>query len=259
MSAELSEEEGRAGEWAEGATAPDTLALGQNEVHVWRASLNLTDARLRELSYVLAPDEAEKAARFHFRKDHDHFVAARGILRSLLGLYLGTAPARIRFAYNRYGKPSLEAVSGEDSLHFNVSHSNGLALYAFTRGREVGIDVEYARADFACEEVAGRFFSASEVSALRALGTGDYTEAFFNCWTRKEAFIKALGEGLSCPLASFSVSLAPSEPAALLSVEGRDVEPSRWFLRELHPGRGYAAALALEATGCSLKFYRWPG
>jgi 4'-phosphopantetheinyl transferase len=256
VSAELSKEEGRGEEWA---TATDTLTLGKDEVHVWRASLNLTDAPLRELSCVLAPDEVARAARFHFRKDHDHFVAARGILRSLLGLYLGTNPARIRFAYNSYGKPSLEAVSGEDALHFNVSHSNGLALYAFTRGREVGIDVEYARADFACKEVAERFFSASEVSALRALGTGDYTEAFFNCWTRKEAFIKALGEGLTCPLASFSVSLIPREPAALLSVEGRAVEPSRWSLRELHPGRGYAAALALEAAACSLKFYRWPG
>ena len=120
MSAELSEEEGRGEEWAEWATAPDTLTLGKDEVHVWRASLNLRDARRRQLSYVLARDEVGRAARFHFRKDHDHFVAARVILRSLLGLYLGTNPARIRFAYNSYGKPSLEAVSGEDALHFNV-------------------------------------------------------------------------------------------------------------------------------------------
>lgn len=259
MWADLSEEESPEGECAGWATAPDGPTLGAEEVHVWRASLNLTPVRLRELFSVLAPDEVTKAKRFHFPKDQNHFVAGRGILRSLLGSYLHTDPARLRFSYNSYGKPSIQATGGEHEIKFNVSHSNGLALLAFTRGHEVGVDVEYVRADFACAEVAERFFSPSEVSALRALDAGDFTEAFFNCWTRKEAFIKALGEGLSCPLASFSVSLAPREPAALLGVEGGAEALSRWFMRELHPRRGYAAALALEAAACSLKCYTWPG
>lgn len=259
MWAGSSEEEGHRNECEGWATAPDGPTLGAEEVHVWRASLNLAPVRLRELFSVLAPDEVTKAARFHFPKDRNHFVAARGILRSLLGSYLHTDPARLHFSYNSYGKPAIEAAGGEHEIKFNVSHSNGIALLAFIRGREVGVDVEYVRADFACAEVAERFFSPSEVSALRALYAGDFTEAFFNCWTRKEAFIKALGEGLSCPLASFSVSLAPREPAALLSVEGRAEVLSRWFMRELHPWRGYAAALAFKAAACSIKCYTWPG
>jgi 4'-phosphopantetheinyl transferase len=234
------------------------LTLARDEVHVWRASLEQPGARVGELRALLSPEEKGRAARFHFEKDRAHFVVARGVLRTLLGLYLGSRPAELNFTYSPFGKPALalDRPSAPPIL-FNVSHSGGLALYAFTRGREVGVDVEQARADFAGEEIAARFFSAREVECLRAVGQDLRTEAFFNCWTRKEAYIKAIGEGLSRPLDSFAVSLTPGEPAALL-YSANASEPSRWSFRELKPAPGYAAALAVEGHGWRLLCYDWP-
>jgi 4'-phosphopantetheinyl transferase len=211
---------------------------------------------LGELSALLNPEESERAARFHFEKDRAHFIVARGVLRTLLGLYLGSRPAELGFAYSPFGKPSLARETGVHPVRFNVSHSGALALYVFTRGREVGIDVEHARADFAGDDIATRFFSAREVAALRAVAPALRTEAFFNCWTRKEAYIKAIGEGLSHPLDTFAVTLAPGEPAALLHSADAS-ESSRWTLRELNPAPGYAAALAVEGRGWKLRCYDW--
>ena len=134
-------------------------------------------------------NERERAARFHFQKDRDHFVAARGILRLILGHYLDQPPEQLRFSYGPFGKPSLAGEADGQQLQFNVSHARGLALYAFARGRALGIDIEYVRADLAGDEIAERFFSRQEVSALRALPENARTHAFFNCWTRKEAYM----------------------------------------------------------------------
>jgi 4'-phosphopantetheinyl transferase len=143
-------------------------------------------------------------------------------------------------------------------LRFNASHSNALALYAVAREREVGIDLEFVREDFAGFEIAERFFSPREVSALRALPEGERVEAFFDCWVRKEAYIKARGEGLSHPLHTFTVSLTPGEPAALLHTEGDSREAARWSLVGLYPCEGYRAALASEGGPPSLSCWRWP-
>ena len=235
---------------------PPVTALPGDEVHVWRARLDAPPERVRRLLDFLAPDERERAGRFHFQRDRDHFTVARGLLRSILGGYSSFGPERLRFEYGAQGKPSLAAEHNPGGLRFNVSHSHGVALFAVTRDREVGVDVERVSARVSCEEIAGRFFSPREVEGLRALPAALREAAFFNCWTRKEAYIKARGEGLTLPLDGFDVSLAPGEPAALLANRLDPEDVSRWSLRELHPWPGFAAALAVEGRGWRLKCWR---
>ena len=233
---------------------PENLAAAAGEVHVWRARLDQDEATLLRLARLLSADERARARKFYFRRDRDHFVAARGALRTILGRYAATPPELLCFSYNEYGKPAL---SGGGPLRFNASHSNGVALYAVTAGREVGVDLEFVRADFAGVEIAESFFSRREVSALRALPPGALTDAFFDCWTRKEAYIKARGEGLSHPLERFTVSLAPGEPAALLCTDDDPREAARWSLVRLPPGEGFRAALAVEGGMPTVRRWRW--
>jgi 4'-phosphopantetheinyl transferase len=223
-----------------------TLPLADDEVHVWYATLDLDAPRVRDLQSILTPDEQARAERFHFKRDRDRFIVAHGLLRVILARYVGTNPENLRFCHSLYGKPFLVTASGQEMLNFNLSHSQGLALYAITRNREIGVDLEYVRTDFACEQVAERFFSPREKATLRSLPEEIKYEAFFACWTRKEAYIKARGEGLSLPLDQFDVSMSPGEPALLLYTGGDPQETSRWSLRELKPSTGYAAALAVE-------------
>jgi len=234
------------------------LILGDDEVHVWRAALNIKESRVQSLRRTLTADERARAERFHFQKDREHFIVARGLLRAILGRYLDVEPSQLRFSYSPYGKPSLAGEFNADALCFNLSHADGLALYAVTRGRQLGIDIERVRAELADEQVAERFFSPREVAVLRALSGNMQPQAFFNCWTRKEAYIKARGEGLSLPLDQFDVSLAPGEPAALLRTSGDSQEAFRWLLRELAPGLGFVAALAVKGQSWQLKCYQWP-
>ncbi len=226
------------------------LQLGEGEIHVWRLDLSRVRQQVGGLLSCLSKDERERASRFHFQKDREHFIAARGVLRVLLGRYLNLTPEELRFQYSSYGKPSLDVGPDGERLSFNLSHSHERALLAFTRAGEIGVDLEFMRADFACHEVAERWFSNREVEIFSALPGSLRTEAFFNCWTRKEAYVKARGEGLSHPLKSFSVSLAPDEAARFLSIEGDRLQCSRWSLQNLHVAEGYAAALAVENTCC---------
>ncbi len=240
------------------SSPPKKLILGHDEVHVWRAALNTKESRIQSLRRTLTADERARAERFHFQKDRDQFTVARGVLRVILGRYLDVDPSRLRFSYSPYGKPSLERESGGGDLCFNLSHAGEMALYAVTRGREIGIDVEPIRTDFANEQIAERFFSPREVAALRALSGNMQPQAFFNCWTRKEAYIKARGEGLSLPLDQFDVSLVPGETAALLNTSGDPQEVFRWSLREVAPAAGYVAAVAVEGDDWQLKCWQWP-
>ena len=242
-------------EWPAQPESP--IFLAPDEVHIWRASLDQVKSAVGASYDILADDERRRADKFYFARDREHFIVGRSVLRRILGRYIEVSPDRISFDYNQYGKPALSAETGDQQLRFNVSHSHALALYAFARGREVGVDIEFAREDFASLEVAGHFFSPQEIAILRALPASDLTRAFFNCWTRKEAFIKALGEGLSHPLDRFVVSLRPGERASLLSVDGQPQEAARWSLRELFPGAGYAAALAVEGEMPVLRCMQW--
>ena len=244
--------------WTLPPPSPRPFPLGREEVHVWQAALDLPEAGVWELRRLLSEDEQRRAEGFYFPRDRARYVVGRGLLRTLLGGYLDRDPVGLRFSYSAYGKPRLAGPAGEPALHFNLAHSGGLALYALARGRELGIDVEQVRPDFAGEEIAARFFSPREVAALRAVPAGLRREAFFHCWARKEAYLKATGKGLSLALDGFDVALAPGEPAALLAVRDNPAEAGRWSLRALEPAPGYVAALAVEGHSWRLHCGCWP-
>lgn len=228
---------------------PDQLSLPVSEVHVWRASLEQPLPIVASLRQLLSKDEETRAARFHFEKDQRHFIVARGILRKLLGRYLGMAPAELRFSYADHGKPHLAPQTAQplSQLNFNLAHSGGLAVYGFTGLGEIGIDVEQIKPDFTGDDIARRFFSVAEVACLDQLPLNERALAFFNCWTRKEAFIKAKGMGLSLGLDQFDVTLAPHQKAQLLRTRWDESEANRWSLRALDIGAGYVGAVAVEA------------
>jgi 4'-phosphopantetheinyl transferase len=234
---------------------PESIDLLPDEVHVWRASLSVSPSQLQALSPILSADERQRAERFHFEKDRGAFIAGRALVRTLLGRYLHREPSQLEFHYGASGKPRL--AGDESALRFNLSHSHGLALYAFSRARELGIDVEHIRSNADAEKIAGRIFSAQEVAVFRSLPARQREKAFFDCWTRKEAYIKAKGDGLTAALDAFSVSLSPREPAALRNVRDDATEVSRWSLRGLEPGPGYAGAIVAEGNDWRLKCWEW--
>jgi 4'-phosphopantetheinyl transferase len=197
---------------------------------------------IARLGALLDDVERARAARFRFDRDRRRYIVRHGRLRQLLGGYLGCAPARVRLAWGRFGKP---IVAG-GGLHFSVSKSRRLALYAVALDREVGCDVEYRDARYAAQRIAERFFSPAEVRALRGLDPARQTEGFFNCWTRKEAYLKARGDGLGAALDSFDVTLAPGEPAALL--RGGD----GWSVAAFEPAPGFQAAVVAAGADCRI-------
>jgi 4'-phosphopantetheinyl transferase len=224
--------------------APATLSPQTGEVHVWRVDLEQPEQVVTQFRATLEQDELYRADRFHFEKDRRAFVVSRGFLRHVIGRYLRTKPEALRFSYGAYGKPALDGEHKHSPLRFNMSHSRGVALVAVTESTELGVDVEYIRADFATEDIARRFFSPREVEAFNALPNEQRVAAFFRCWSRKEAYIKAIGRGLSQPLDGFDVTLGPGEPAALLRADEDDV--SRWSMSDLDVSEDYAAALVVE-------------
>jgi 4'-phosphopantetheinyl transferase len=232
-------------------------ALTPDAVHVWRISLDIGDTMLSRLRAILADDERQRADRFHFEKDRRHFTAGRGALRTILAGYLGRRPEEVRFDYANYGKPLLAGTN--ETLRFNLSHSHGLALLAVTLAREIGVDIEFIRDNLERdgELLAERFFSRQEVAVLRSLPTDLRREAFFHCWTRKEAYIKAHGMGLSLPLDQFDMTLHPDEPAALLATRHDPAEAQRWSMRSLLPAAGYVGALAVEGHSWRLECGHW--
>jgi 4'-phosphopantetheinyl transferase len=236
---------------------PPGVTIASNEVHVWRASLDASPTQIDTFMQILAADEQARANRFYFQIDRERFISAHGILRSILGLYLNQAPKCLSFRYGAHGKPALSFESGVDAIRFNLSHSHEVALYAITRGREIGIDVELIR-DLEVVQIAERFFSRQETAILGAMPASVRKHAFFLCWTRKEAYIKARGEGLSLPLDQFDVSLIPGEPAALLCTRPNSDEADRWSMQELNPGTDYVAAIAVEGGDWSLSCWQWP-
>jgi 4'-phosphopantetheinyl transferase len=231
---------------------PSNLTLTDNEIHVWKADLNCEKADIQQLFSLLSPDEQQKAARFYFEKDRHHYSTARGLLRLILSSYLAQGPRNIRFNYNSYGKPALDS----DLLQFNVSHSHELALYAVARHCNVGIDLEYMRTDFGWRQIAEQYFSTQELHSLVQLPESQQCRAFFDGWTRKEAYIKAKGQGLSIPLSQFDVSLSPIEPAALLHTQWDPLEPAQWTLHALNPGEGYAGAIAVQGRDCQIRYWQ---
>ena len=229
--------------WKSGPPAP---VIWQNEVHVWRARLDVPWSWT--LDEALCLDDRTRADRFKFESDRRRFCVARASLRLILSRYLKSKPGRLQFETGEFGKPFFANEKLSAGLRFNLSHSHQLALIAITRDREIGIDLEYMRSDFATDDVANHFFSTAEVQQFREVPAESKTQSFFNCWTRKEAYIKARGEGLYCPLNQFDVSVGPDTPAMLLDsrVDATDVQ--RWSFHNIAAGDRYAATMAVEAN-----------
>jgi len=225
-------------------TGPVKPAIWQNELHVWRARLDADWSSSFE--EALSREDRTRADRFKFESDRRKFCAARASLRLILGRYLQTKPGRLQLQTNEFGKPFLADQKRSQGIRFNLSHSHELALIAITRDREVGVDVEFMRPDFVSDEMVTHFFSRVEVEQFRVVPERLRTESFFNCWTRKEAYIKARGEGLHCPLDQFDVFVAPGTPAMLLESRIGINETERWSFNDINAGDGYAASVAVE-------------
>lgn len=219
------------------------LQLPTGEVHIWSVRLDPPAERVEALGRALAQDERDRANRFRFDRHRRQYIVGRGALRALLGAYTGTRPELVRFTYGPRGKPFLE---GSGDLFFNLSNSDEMALVGFVRGREIGMDIEFLKPMPDCEQIAERFFSESERVVLRGIPQEKKEEAFFNCWTRKEAYLKAVGEGLAAPLDSFDVTLVPGEPPRMLTLRGDAEAASRWWLEHFRLSPEYIGALALE-------------
>lgn len=233
---------------------PKRIEINKDEVHIWRARLEVPDGQVKMWQLYLSCDELQRAQRFLFAKDRNHFIVARGVLRKILSYYIEKQPYEIRFDYNKYGKPFLPYEFGGELFRFNLSHSSSICLYAISQNREVGIDIEYIREDFSDLEIADRFFSPDEVAVLRSLPVADQKKGFFLCWTRKEALIKAKGKGLSIPLDQFDVSLIPGQPAKLLKTKYDRHDGNRWTLFNIDLFADYAAALAVEGQNLQIKY-----
>jgi len=236
--------------WPKGPSNPQ---LTTDAVHVWQADLNVSLDHLRVYKTLLGDDENERAERFHFDRDREHYIAGRGMLRVLLGRYLHESPTEIEILYSEHGKPFLSG--GE--LRFNLAHSGNLVLYAFCLDDAIGVDLEAERELTDALAIAERFFSPGERKTLRSLPRELQTTAFYRCWTRKEAFIKAVGEGLSYPLSAFDVTLTPGEPVRLLSIGGNKDDARQWTLFSVVVPEGYQGALAVEATGKQLQLWEY--
>jgi len=240
-------------------TSPQAPSLEGGDVHVWSVELDRGDGAVTPLLACLAPDERERAARFYFESDRRRFTVARATLRAILGRYLAREPETLAFAYGPHGKPTLAAGCGDGALRFNLSHSHGVALIGITRQRDIGVDVERIRCIPDLEALAERCFAAGETAALRRLTTAQRAEAFFRCWTRKEAYLKALGDGLARPLDAFEVSLLPNEPARLLSVARDPEEVFRWAFWGLAVAPDAIGAVAVSGRGGRVACWRWDG
>jgi 4'-phosphopantetheinyl transferase len=245
--------------------------LPDDEVHLWRVDLAVVAQPEQRWQQILSADERTRAARFHFPKDRKYFTATRALLRIILGSYVGCNPTELSFRYSVKEKPSLNrnldrtlnrtsdrvphpaSSHSESQVEFNVSHSGDVALLAFSRGRTLGVDVEQLREIFDQAAIARRFFSEQEQTQLAELPPSEQHLGFFRCWTRKEAYIKAQGAGLSLPLDRFDVSLKTGERNALLSTRPDETEAAQWSLQEVPAGEGYVGALCVRGHGWRLK------
>lgn len=228
------------------AVPPEDLCLRKSELHVWYTSLELEARQVGVLWNTLSSDEKTRAQRFFSKNDRNSFVVARGLLRTILGRYLRRQPATFTFSYNQYGKPQLPPAERQESIYFNLSHSGTRALFAFTLMGSVGIDIEYMRAHD-LEAIARRFFSKDEQTALEKTSAEFKPDAFYTCWVRKEAFIKAHGKGLSLALDSFDVLSTAGQARWCNGNEPVDRE-IRWSIIDLPVDAGYRGALVAQAT-----------
>jgi 4'-phosphopantetheinyl transferase len=231
--------------------------LKQNEVHVWLIQTRQANAPLARVTVCLSDAERDRANRFKFDVDRERYIVSHTAMRSILARYLGCDPSEIAYAIGAHGKPELAPASRILQLEFNLSHSNDAALVAVAPGRAVGVDIEHIQQKLGWQEIADRFFAPGEIQKLHALPSGEQLRAFFTCWTRKEAYIKAKGGGLSIPLQEFEVSLARDEdPAILWHAEGAQ-ETQPWQFGAIDSPAGYVASIAVEGGGSVVRQFCW--
>ena len=235
---------------------PLRVRLGWDEVHVWRVRLDYGRAVVQTARAILSADEVARADRFKFDEHRDRFTIARAALRRLLGAYLGIEPAAIQFHTTRHGKPFVKHLLHGEELCFNLSHSHDMALVGFTIRRRIGVDIEHLRRIVDMESIARHFFAEPEVESLFNLPQPLRHTAFLHCWTRKEAYIKAIGEGLSHPLDQFCVNLVPGEPPRLLSNERDPDAVHRWRYADIDADPDYLGSLIVESAGGQVAEWR---
>jgi 4'-phosphopantetheinyl transferase len=229
-----------------------SFELSGRGVHVWTLRTGASDAVAANFEPVLAPDEKDRAARFRFDRLRHSFVIRRGALRYLLGRYLDRHPASIRFNYGSKGKPAVASAVG---IEFNTTHSGGLSVFAFTVGCQIGVDLEQIRLLTETQHIADRFFCSEEAAEIMSLPPSERERAFFYCWTRKEAYVKAIGDGLSAPLDEFRVTLQPNQPARFIHLAHDMKAAKAWTLHDLRLASDYAAALAYRDRQRSLSVF----
>ena len=236
---------------------PKNWSLLSEDVHVWCSFLNQSTSRVQTLAQLLSQNERTRAERFYLERDRNRFIVGRGLLRTILSSYLGINASQLQFCYGAHGKPILAETSGGIPLTFNLSHSHELVLYAISLQREIGIDVEYIHPMSDFEQIAEHCFCDQEKVMFRQLHPSQRLAAFFNCWTRKEAYLKATGYGLVFPMDQLDVSFSPDEPVQLHSIKGDRSTVLRWSLQEFTPAVGYVGALAVEGQDWHLKCWQW--
>ena len=237
--------------------AAEVPTLGQAEIQVWRINLAQETAGEDRLKACLSAEERERAGRFHFAHDRRRFVIRRAVLRHLLAAHLGVSRDAVRLFPGPYAKPAILGQDGPAGLRFSCSHSADLGLVAIARGRELGVDLEQHRPLADAGDLINTIFSPCEIAELKGVPPALKARSFFDCWTRKEAFVKAIGLGLSFPLHRLAVSLAPDQPAALLRVEDDPGAVDRWKMLSLDIPPDYSAALVFEGKDANLKCFEW--
>jgi 4'-phosphopantetheinyl transferase len=235
---------------------PKELLLTDKSIHVYRIALDLPDGDIHELTAILSPDEIARANRFVYPNYRSYFIAGRAQMRLILSRYTHQYAGDLDFDYNEYGKPFLSSPTG--NIQFNASHSQLLGLVAVTLNKRIGVDIERVRTDIDYTQIAQQFFAPGEVERLMDLPLEMRLEAFYACWTRKEAFIKARGMGLAIPLDQFEVSFTPDLPPQLVYSGSDLIAKHDWSLYELRPGTGYIAALAVQKQDWEILCWQWP-
>lgn len=241
-------------------TSPDNPGISRRHVDVWLTSTELGEEEVRACRTWLTPGEVARAEKFKVESKFREYIITRGLLRRVLSGMTGLDIAGVEFDYGEHGKPSLVNKVNGEGIAFNVSHSHGVALVALTLGSRLGVDLEKIRSKVEWRALAEEYFSAAECRALNDCPRDERLKAFFTCWTRKEAFVKALGAGISYGLKEFDVSIDPGEDRALLAVRAEDEDAARWLIKNIPlPGGEHVAALAVDRPACRFRFWRVTG
>lgn len=226
-----------------------SFEIKENEVHIWTLDTSVYSQILSNQS-VLSKDESARANKFRFDEDRNTYIVGRIVLRTLLGNYLGKEPSEIDFIYNEQGKPNVINSTG---INFNLSNSKSSVAIGICKDSLIGIDIEYNKRPIEIDEIAPKFFSKNEVDQLIVLPSNMQLDAFYNCWTRKEAFIKALGGGLTVPLDQFEVSLLSKEKPSLIGIEWDQDRTQNWKMHSFNKGNDYTGAIIVENSSSTFK------